>query len=55
MASSQVQRCVFLVLYALVSALSYQHRDRLLIANVGDSRAVLGRCDTARKSGLPIP
>mmetsp|Transcript_66946 Transcript_66946/g.104662 ORF Transcript_66946/g.104662 Transcript_66946/m.104662 type:complete len:429 (+) Transcript_66946:125-1411(+) len=27
----------------------YQHRDRLLIANVGDSRAVLGRCDTARK------
>jgi serine/threonine protein phosphatase PrpC len=30
----------------------YQHRDRLLIANVGDSRAVLGRCDTARKSGL---
>lgn len=27
----------------------YQHRDRLLVANVGDSRAVLGRCDTARK------
>lgn len=30
----------------------YQHRDRLLVANVGDSRAVLGRCDTARKGGL---
>lgn len=30
----------------------YQHRDRLLIANVGDSRAVLGRCDTARKGGF---
>lgn len=30
----------------------YQHHDRLLIANVGDSRAVLGRCDTARKGGL---
>jgi serine/threonine protein phosphatase PrpC len=30
----------------------YQHRDRLFIANVGDSRAVLGRCDTARKGGL---
>lgn len=28
---------------------AYQHRDRLLVANVGDSRAVLGRCDTARK------
>lgn len=27
----------------------YQHRNKLLIANVGDSRAVLGRCDTARK------
>jgi len=27
----------------------YQHRDRLLVANVGDSRAVLGRCNTARK------
>lgn len=27
---------------------AYQHRDRLLVANVGDSRAVLGRCDTAR-------
>lgn len=30
----------------------YQHKDRLLVANVGDSRAVLGRCDTARKGGL---
>lgn len=30
----------------------YQHRDRLLVANVGDSRAVLGRCDTARRGGL---
>jgi len=29
---------------------AYQHRDRLLVANVGDSRAVLGRCDTARKN-----
>lgn len=29
----------------------YQHRDRLLVANVGDSRAVLGRCDTGRKGG----
>mmetsp|Transcript_5522 Transcript_5522/g.8833 ORF Transcript_5522/g.8833 Transcript_5522/m.8833 type:complete len:437 (+) Transcript_5522:125-1435(+) len=28
---------------------AFQHRDRLLVANVGDSRAVLGRCDTARK------
>eukprot|EP00931_Biecheleriopsis_adriatica_P066400 TRINITY_DN40770_c0_g1_i1.p1 TRINITY_DN40770_c0_g1~~TRINITY_DN40770_c0_g1_i1.p1 ORF type:complete len:430 (+),score=64.76 TRINITY_DN40770_c0_g1_i1:42-1331(+) len=27
---------------------AYQHRDRLLVANVGDSRAVLGRCDTSR-------
>lgn len=26
---------------------AYQHRDRLFVANVGDSRAVLGRCDTA--------
>eukprot|EP00418_Pyrodinium_bahamense_P071453 CAMPEP_0179080102 /NCGR_PEP_ID=MMETSP0796-20121207/35980_1 /TAXON_ID=73915 /ORGANISM="Pyrodinium bahamense, Strain pbaha01" /LENGTH=325 /DNA_ID=CAMNT_0020777449 /DNA_START=56 /DNA_END=1029 /DNA_ORIENTATION=+ len=31
---------------------AYQHRDRLLVANVGDSRAVLGRCDTARPSRL---
>lgn len=30
----------------------YQHRDRLLVANVGDSRAVLGRCDTARKGSF---
>eukprot|EP00928_Gymnodinium_smaydae_P088762 TRINITY_DN72805_c0_g1_i1.p1 TRINITY_DN72805_c0_g1~~TRINITY_DN72805_c0_g1_i1.p1 ORF type:complete len:430 (+),score=70.15 TRINITY_DN72805_c0_g1_i1:167-1456(+) len=29
---------------------AYQHRDRLFVANVGDSRAVLGRCPTA-KSG----
>mmetsp|Transcript_42055 Transcript_42055/g.121983 ORF Transcript_42055/g.121983 Transcript_42055/m.121983 type:complete len:428 (-) Transcript_42055:501-1784(-) len=29
---------------------AYQHRDRLLVANVGDSRAVLGRCDTARQN-----
>lgn len=29
---------------------AYQHRDRLLVANVGDSRAVLGRCDTARNN-----
>lgn len=29
---------------------AYQHRDRLLVANVGDSRAVLGRVDTARKN-----
>lgn len=27
---------------------AYQHRDRLFVANVGDSRAVLGRCDTSR-------
>lgn len=26
---------------------AYQHRDMLLVANVGDSRAVLGRCNTA--------
>mmetsp|Transcript_24544 Transcript_24544/g.45013 ORF Transcript_24544/g.45013 Transcript_24544/m.45013 type:complete len:464 (+) Transcript_24544:109-1500(+) len=29
---------------------AYQHRDRLVVANVGDSRAVLGRCDTARRN-----
>mmetsp|Transcript_10050 Transcript_10050/g.22580 ORF Transcript_10050/g.22580 Transcript_10050/m.22580 type:complete len:458 (+) Transcript_10050:129-1502(+) len=29
---------------------AYQHRDRLFVANVGDSRAVLGRCDTARRN-----
>ena len=27
---------------------AYQHRDRLVAVNVGDSRAVLGRADTAR-------
>jgi len=27
---------------------AYQHRNRLFVANVGDSRAVLGRYDTAR-------
>jgi len=30
---------------------AYQHRDRLFVANVGDSRAVLGRCDTAQEGG----
>lgn len=25
---------------------AYQHRNRLVVANLGDSRAVLGRCDT---------
>lgn len=29
---------------------AYQHRNRLVVANLGDSRAVLGRCDTARQS-----
>lgn len=29
---------------------AYQHRDQLFVANVGDSRAVLGRCDTARRN-----
>mmetsp|Transcript_46254 Transcript_46254/g.91676 ORF Transcript_46254/g.91676 Transcript_46254/m.91676 type:complete len:334 (-) Transcript_46254:45-1046(-) len=29
---------------------AYLHRDRLYVANVGDSRAVLGRMDTSRKS-----
>jgi len=29
---------------------AYLHRDRLYVANVGDSRAVLGRMDTARKN-----
>jgi len=29
---------------------AYQHRDKLFVANVGDSRAVLGRCDTARRT-----
>lgn len=27
---------------------AYQHRNKLFIANVGDCRAVLGRCDTSR-------
>eukprot|EP00401_Gymnodinium_catenatum_P053658 CAMPEP_0117610780 /NCGR_PEP_ID=MMETSP0784-20121206/82048_1 /TAXON_ID=39447 /ORGANISM="" /LENGTH=404 /DNA_ID=CAMNT_0005414191 /DNA_START=80 /DNA_END=1294 /DNA_ORIENTATION=- len=31
---------------------AYQHRDRLFVANVGDSRAVLGRCDTSRGGTL---
>jgi len=29
----------------------YQHRDQLFCANIGDSRAVLGCCDTARGPG----
>lgn len=32
---------------------AYQYRDRLYVANVGDSRAVLGRCPTARADGQP--
>jgi len=32
---------------------AYQHRDRLFVANVGDSRAVLGRCETARPGVKP--
>mmetsp|Transcript_116889 Transcript_116889/g.212675 ORF Transcript_116889/g.212675 Transcript_116889/m.212675 type:complete len:415 (-) Transcript_116889:128-1372(-) len=28
---------------------AYQHRDRLIVANVGDSRAVLGRCETSNE------
>eukprot|EP00927_Polykrikos_kofoidii_P074067 TRINITY_DN70048_c0_g1_i1.p1 TRINITY_DN70048_c0_g1~~TRINITY_DN70048_c0_g1_i1.p1 ORF type:complete len:424 (-),score=63.03 TRINITY_DN70048_c0_g1_i1:56-1327(-) len=31
---------------------AYQHRDRLFVANVGDCRAVLGRCETARGTSL---
>jgi len=27
---------------------AYRHRDRLYVANVGDSRCVLGRCDSSR-------
>mmetsp|Transcript_71968 Transcript_71968/g.153908 ORF Transcript_71968/g.153908 Transcript_71968/m.153908 type:complete len:460 (+) Transcript_71968:156-1535(+) len=30
---------------------AYQHGDQLLVANVGDSRAVLGVCDTGRGEG----
>jgi len=33
---------------------AYQHHDRLYVANVGDSRAVLGRCDTARKDAQAL-
>jgi serine/threonine protein phosphatase PrpC len=33
---------------------AYQHHDRLFVANVGDSRAVLGRCDTSRGTLKPI-
>lgn len=29
---------------------AYQHRDHLFVANVGDSRAVLGRCNTANST-----
>eukprot|EP00931_Biecheleriopsis_adriatica_P051288 TRINITY_DN29729_c0_g1_i2.p1 TRINITY_DN29729_c0_g1~~TRINITY_DN29729_c0_g1_i2.p1 ORF type:complete len:442 (-),score=57.29 TRINITY_DN29729_c0_g1_i2:55-1326(-) len=29
---------------------AYQHRNRLIVANVGDSRAVLGRCESASSS-----
>lgn len=31
---------------------AFQHHDRLFVANVGDSRAVLGRCDTSRGTTL---